>query len=217
MGTRSRNVRDAAATRQRILAAATDEFARYGFAGARVDRISRRARTFDRMIYYYYGDKVGLFRVVLENVYEDLWRAEEALRLSGVAPEAGMRELVAFTWNYYVAHPEFIRLLNSENLQRGQNVRRSKRVGRLSSPFIDTLRDLLRRGAAKGVFRRGVDPVRLYLTIAALGYFYVANRYTLSNFLAFDLMMPRNRDAWLRHITDLVLDSLRPRRSLRRR
>jgi AcrR family transcriptional regulator len=213
----SRRPRDAAATRQRILAAATDEFARYGFAGARVDRISRRARTFDRMIYYYYGDKVGLFRVVLENVYEDLWRAEEALRLSGVAPEAGMRELVAFTWNYYVAHPEFIRLLNSENLQRGLNVRRSKRVGRLSSPFIDTLRDLLRRGAAKGVFRRGVDPVRLYLTIAALGYFYVANRYTLSNFLAFDLMTPRNRDAWLRHITDLVLDSLRPRRSLRRR
>ena len=213
----TRRPRDAAATRQRILAAATDEFARYGFAGARVDRISRRARTFDRMIYYYYGDKVGLFRVVLENVYEDLWRAEEALRLSGVAPEAGMRELVAFTWNYYVAHPEFIRLLNSENLQRGNNVKRSKRVGRLSSPFIDTLRDLLRRGAAKGVFRRGVDPVRLYLTIAALGYFYVANRYTLTNFLAFDLMAPRNRESWLRHITDLVLDSIRPRKPLRRR
>ena len=130
----TRRPRDAAATRQRILAAATDEFARYGFAGARVDRISRRARTFDRMIYYYYGDKVGLFRVVLENVYEDLWRAEEALRLSGVAPEAGMRELVAFTWNYYVAHPEFIRLLNSENLQRGNNVKRSKRVGASPRP-----------------------------------------------------------------------------------
>lgn len=212
MARRARRVRDAGATRQRIVSAATAEFARHGFSGARVDRISRRARTFDRMIYYYYGDKVGLFRTVLENTYEDLWRAEEALRLSGVAPEAGMRELVAFTWRYFVEHPEFIRLLNSENLQRGRNVRRSPRVGRLSSPFIDTLKDLLARGAARGVFRRGVDPVRLYLTIAALAYFYVANRYTLTRFLAFDLMAPRNRDAWLRHITDLVLGWLRPRR-----
>jgi AcrR family transcriptional regulator len=216
MSTRSRSVRDAAATRKRILAAATAEFARYGYAGARVDRISRKARTFDRMIYYYYGDKVGLFRVVLENVYEDLWRAEEALRLAGVAPEAGMRELVGFTWRYFVEHPEFIRLLNSENLQRGRNVRRSKRVGRLSSPFIDTLRDLLRRGAAKGVFRRRVDPMRLYLTIAALAYFYVSNRYTLSNFLAVDLMAPRNREAWLAHITEVVLASIRTKARRRR-
>ena len=207
-----RKTRDAAATRQRILRAATSEFERHGYAGARIDRISRRARTFDRMIYYYYGNKMGLFRVVLENTYEDLWRAEEALRLSGVAPQAGMRELIAFTWRYFVAHPEFIRLLNSENLQRGRNVRSSLRIGRLSSPFIDILSDLLRRGQARGIFRRGVDPVRLYLTIASLAYFYVSNRYTLSNFLNIDLMTYRNRDAWLAHITEVVLAALRPRR-----
>ena len=207
-----RKTRDAAATRQRILRAATSEFERHGYAGARIDLISRRARTFDRMIYYYYGNKMGLFRVVLENTYEDLWRAEEALRLSGVAPQAGMRELIAFTWRYFVAHPEFIRLLNSENLQRGRNVRSSLRIGRLSSPFIDILSDLLRRGQARGIFRRGVDPVRLYLTIASLAYFYVSNRYTLSNFLNIDLMTYRNQDAWLAHITEVVLAALRPRR-----
>ena len=206
-----RKTRDAAATRQRILRAATSEFERHGYAGARIDRISRRARTFDRMIYYYYGNKMGLFRVVLENTYEDLWRAEEALRLSGVAPQTGMRELIAFTWRYFLAHPEFIRLLNSENLQRGRNVRSSLRIGRLSSPFIDILSDLLRRGQARGIFRRGVDPVRLYLTIASLAYFYVSNRYTLSNFLNIDLMTYRNRDAWLAHITEVVLATLRPR------
>lgn len=208
-----RKTRDAAATRQRILRAATSEFERHGYAGARIDRISRRARTFDRMIYYYYGNKMGLFRVVLENTYEDLWRAEAALRLSGVAPQAGMRELIAFTWRYFLAHPEFVRLLNSENLQRGRNVRKSRRVGRLSSPFIDTLSDLLRRGQARGIFRRGVDPVRLYLTIASLAYFYVSNRYTLSNFLNIDLMARHNRDAWLAHITEVVLAALRPPRS----
>ena len=208
-----RKTRDAAATRQRILRAATSEFERHGYAGARIDLISRRARTFDRMIYYYYGNKMGLFRVVLENTYEDLWRAEAALRLSGVAPQAGMRELIAFTWRYFLAHPEFVRLLNSENLQRGRNVRKSRRVGRLSSPFIDTLSDLLRRGQASGIFRRGVDPVRLYLTIASLAYFYVSNRYTLSNFLNIDLMARHNRDAWLAHITEVVLAALRPPRS----
>jgi AcrR family transcriptional regulator len=211
LSAKRRKARDAAATRRRILNAATAEFARYGFAGARVDRISRRARTFDRMLYYYYGDKISLFRVVLENAYEELWRAEEALKLSGVAPEAGLRELVAFTWRYFVGHPEFIRLLNSENLQRGRNVRRSGRVGKLSSPFIATLKDLLRRGQARGVFRRGIHPVRLYITIAALAYFYVANRYTLTNFLNFDLMAKPNQEAWLEHITEVVLAGMRPR------
>lgn len=211
MSAKRRKARDAAATRRRILNAATAEFARYGFAGARVDRISRRARTFDRMLYYYYGDKISLFRVVLENAYEELWRAEEALKLPGVAPEAGLRELVAFTWRYFVGHPEFIRLLNSENLQRGRNVRRSGRVGKLSSPFIATLKDLLRRGQARGVFRRGIHPVRLYITIAALAYFYVANRYTLTNFLNFDLMAKPNQEAWLEHITEVVLAGMRPR------
>jgi AcrR family transcriptional regulator len=211
LSAKRRKARDAAATRRRILNAATAEFARYGFAGARVDRISRRARTFDRMLYYYYGDKMSLFRVVLENTYEELWRAEEALKLPGVAPEAGIRELVAFTWRYFVAHPEFIRLLNSENLQRGQNVRRSARVGKLSSPFIATLEDLLRRGQARGTFRRGIHPVRLYITIAALAYFYVANRYTLTNFLNFDLMAKPNQEAWLDHITEVVLAGMRPR------
>ena len=209
--------RDPQATRQRILVAATAEFSRHGFSGGRVDRISRAARSFDRMLYYYFRDKAGLFRAVLESTYERLWRAEEKLNLAGVAPEAGMRSLVAFTWNYYVEHPEFIRLLNSENLQRGRNVRRSKRVGRLSSPFVAILTNLLRRGEKTRVFRRGIDPVKLYITIAALGYFYVSNRYTLSHFLNRDLMSKKNRDAWFAHLSDLVLDWLRPRAAARGR
>ena len=204
--------RDPAATRQRILEAATREFSRHGYAGGRVERISRAARSFDRMLYYYFRDKAGLFRAVLENAYEDLWREEQKLQLDDADPEGGMRALIAFTWNYYVAHPEFIRLLNSENLQRGVNVRRSKRVGRLSSPFVATLERLLRRGEKARVFRRGVDATQLYLTIAALGYFYASNRYTLSRFLDRDLMTPRERAAWLRHITGLVLGWLRPGR-----
>jgi AcrR family transcriptional regulator len=200
--------RDAEATRERIFAAATREFASHGFGGARVDRISKRAKTFDRMLYYHFGNKEQLFRVVLEGAYEDLWAAEERLDLARADPVAGLRELIAFTWQYYVDHPEFIRLLNSENLQQGRNVRRSTRVGKLSSPFIRIISDLLARGATEGVFRPGVDPLKLYITIAALGYFYVSNRYTLTHFLGVDLMGEKERRAWLAHITDVVLASI---------
>ena len=206
-----RRRRDPDGTRARILEAALHEFATNGYAGARVDRISRRAKTFDRMLYYHFGNKEDLFRLVLERIYEDLWSAEERLELVGADPVEGIRGLIAFTWNYYYEHPEFIRLLNSENLQRGRNLRKSARVGKLSSPFIRILEDLLQRGARAGVFRGGVDPVQLYITIASLGYFYLSNRYTLSRFLDLDLVAPGRRAAWLEHITGVVLDHLRPR------
>jgi len=209
--TKPRGRRDPDGTRARILEAALHEFATNGYAGARVDRISKRAKTFDRMLYYHFGNKEDLFRLVLERIYEDLWAAEERLELADADPVEGIRALIAFTWNYYYEHPEFVRLLNSENLQRGRNLRKSARVGKLSSPFIRILEDLLRRGTRAGVFRGGVDPVQLYITIASLGYFYLSNRYTLSRFLDLDLVAPGRRAAWLEHITGMVLDHLRPR------
>jgi AcrR family transcriptional regulator len=201
-------VRDPQAMRRRILDAATAEFATAGYGGARVERISRRAGTVDRMLYYYFGSKEGLFRTVLEDAYEKLGAAEQRLQLADAEPVRGMRALVAFTWNYYLEHPEFIRLLNSENLYRGQHVRKSRRVQSLSFPLLSILTDLLARGKAQGKFRRGADPVQLYITVAALAYFYLSNRYTLSRFLGFDLMAPVQRERWLRHITGVVLGSI---------
>jgi AcrR family transcriptional regulator len=198
--------RDPAGMQRRILEAATEEFATRGFGGARVERISSRARTVDRMLYYYFGSKEGLFRAVLESSYEKLGRAEQQLDLSGVDAMEGMRQLVAFTWNYYLAHPEFIRLLNSENLYRGVHLKKSRRVKALSFPLLSVLTELLERGAAQRTFRRGIDPMRVYITIAALAYFYLSNRYTLSRFLGVELMAPVRRKQWLEHITGMVLD-----------
>jgi len=201
----TRRVRDPGAMRRRILDAATAEFATSGFSGARVDRISAAAGTVDRMLYYYFGNKEGLFRAVLEGVYERLGEAEQQLDLEQVDPVKGMRELVAFTWRYYLEHPEFIRLLNSENLHKGEHLRQSQRVGSLSSPLLAILGRLLKRGAASGAFRPRIDPVTVYLTIASLAYFYLSNRYTLSSFLGEDLMTEARQRRWLRHITELVL------------
>jgi AcrR family transcriptional regulator len=200
--------RDPEGMQRKILDAATEEFANHGYGGARIERISRRAHTVDRMLYYYFGSKEKLFRAVLEGAYERLGRAEEQLSLASTPPVEGMCQLIAFTWDYYCARPEFIRLLNSENQHRGQHLKKSNRLRQLSFPLLNTLRDLLGRGGRDGEFRSDVDPVQIYITIAALGYFYLSNRYTLSRFLDRDLMNEDNRRTWLAHITEVVMDHI---------
>jgi AcrR family transcriptional regulator len=196
-------------TRQNILAAATAEFARYGLGGARVDRIAAQADANKRMLYYYFGSKEALFLAVLEESYAQIRSAERTLDLEHRDPRAALRRLVEFTWNYYLEHPEFMTLLNSENLHKGRHVRRSRRVHRLHSPLVETLRGILRRGAREGLFRAGIDPVQLYISIAGEGYFYLCNRYTLSRIFDRDLMAPRALAGRARHITQTILNSVR--------
>ena len=203
-----KNGRDPGRTRSRIMEAATSEFAQHGFGGARVDRIAERAGANKRMLYYYFGSKDELFLAVLEEAYSHIRTAEHQLDLEHKDPREALKRLVEFTWNYYLEHPEFMALLATENLHKGSHVHRSRRVRRLHSPLVDTLRDILRRGAREGLFRRGVDPVQLYISIAALGYFYLSNRHTLSTIFQRDLLAARNKSERLRHMTELVLGYL---------
>ena len=196
-------------TRQKILEAALEEFARYGLGGARVDRIAARARANKRMLYYYFGDKDGLFLASLEDRYDHIRSAERSLELEHLDPREAMKRLVEFTWNYFLEHPEFMTLLNSENLHKGRHVRKSRRVPEMHSTLVGTLRAVLRRGEAQGLFRRGVDPVQLYISIAGEGYFYLSNRYTLSRIFERDLMAPRALAGRCRHITQMILNALR--------
>ena len=196
-------------TRGRILGAAVEEFARYGLGGARVDRIARRAAANKRMLYYYFGDKDGLFLAALEDRYEHIRGAERTLELEHLGPREALERLVRFTWEYFVEHPEFMTLLNSENLHKGRHVRRSKRVHDMHSPLVETLGTVLRKGEAQGLFRKGVDPVQLYISIAGEIYFYLSNRYTLSRIFDRDLMAPRALAARSRHVTQMILNSLR--------
>ncbi len=200
--------RDPEKNRERILAAALEEFARYGLGGARVDRIAAHAGANKRMLYYYYGNKEDLFLAVLESRYAHIRRAELGLRLGALDPAEGIRRLVAFTWNYYLKHPEFLTLLNSENLHRGRHLRRSRQIAAIHSPLVAMLRDLLERGVRQGAFRKGVDPVQLYISIAGLGYFYLSNRHTLSTIFERDLLAARSKSKRLKHMTALVLGYL---------
>jgi AcrR family transcriptional regulator len=203
--------RDAERTRAAILAAATDEFASHGLGGARVDRIAERAATNKRMLYYYFGDKEALYLAVLEGAYERIRSAEQELDLGHLPPERGVRELIAFTWRYLIANPEFISLLNTENLHRARHLKRSRKVRALHSPLVATLSELLERGRCARVFRAGIDPVQLYVSIAALCYFYLSNSHTLSTIFGRDLLAGDARAARLAHVTELVVDYLRAR------
>jgi AcrR family transcriptional regulator len=201
--------RDPDRTRRRILEAATAEFARYGLGGARVDRIAARSRANKRMLYYYFGSKEALFLASLEESYARIRTAERDLDLAHSDPREAVRRLVDFTWRYFVEHPEFMTLLNSENLHKGRHVKRSRRVREMHSPLVDTLRAILRRGERAGLFRRGVDPVQLYISIAGEGYFYLSNRFTLSRIFGRDLMDRRALTARARHNADMILNALR--------
>jgi AcrR family transcriptional regulator len=202
------NRRNPARNQERILKAATEEFARYGLGGARVDRIAARAGANKRMLYYYYGNKEDLFLAVLEARYAHIRRAELGLHLLDLDPVQGMRRMVEFTWDYYLKHPEFLTLLNSENLHRARHLKRSRDIAAMHSPLVALLRDLLLRGERAGKFKTGVDPVQLYISIAALGYFYLSNRHTLSTIFERDLLAPKSKAERLKHMTELVLGYL---------
>ena len=195
----------AQATRDNILRAATKVFARYGYDGGSVEKISRAARSFDRMIYYYFGSKEGLFVEVLEDIYRRMNDAELALDLDIDEPVDSLKEVIRFVVTYYSKHPEFITLLNTENLHRGKHISKSARAGEYSSPAIAIIRQLLESGVGKGVFRADVSARNVYLLIAATGYFYISNRHTLSVFLGEDLRTPEAMAEWQAFITSTVL------------
>jgi TetR/AcrR family transcriptional regulator len=192
-----------------ILEAATEEFAAHGFGGARVDAIAARAQTNKRMLYHYFGDKEGLYVAVLEATYAAIRSAEKNLDLARRDPEEGMRELALFTWHYFLEHPEFLSLLVTENLHEARYLKRSDKILAMHSHFIGELADVLRRGEAAGIFRPAVDPVSVYLTIAALGFFYLSNRHTLSTIFARKLTAPAALKAWGEHIVSVTLASIR--------
>ena len=179
--------RDPAASRARILAAAKAEFARKGLAGARVDKIASRARINKRMIYHYFQNKTSLYVAVLEAAYEDIRAAERKLELDHLDPTSAIVRLIDFTWSYYVRNPEFLRLLVTENLHHAAHLRKSARIAEMHSPFVELLGRLLRRGAEAGVFRADLDPKQVYISIAALGFYYLNNQYTLSVIYGGDL------------------------------
>jgi TetR/AcrR family transcriptional regulator len=202
--------RDPAATRQKLLTAARREFARSGLAGARVDEIAARAGVNKQLVYHYFGDKDALYLAVLEWVYEEIRAKERELNLDGLPPEQAIRKLIESSFDHLAEHPDFIVLLNDENRGGARHVRGSKKLEALHSPLVSLVSKILGQGVRGGVFRKGINPVHLYISIAGLSYFFFSNNPTLSAIFGKDLGTPAARRDRRKHVVDLVMQSLRP-------
>ena len=110
------------------------------------------------MIYYYFGSKEGLYLAVLEEAYRRVRDIESELHLQDLEPEQALRRLVAFTFDHHLAHESYIRLVMSENINRGQYLAQSQRIQELNVPAIEAIRNLYKRGVANGDIPQGPGP-----------------------------------------------------------
>ena len=182
---------DAEETRFNILEVATAEFADKGLSGARIDEIAERTNSSKRMIYYYFGSKEGLYRAVLERAYTAVREVDADNRRDDLDPDAALRDVVGVTFDSHHQHPEFVRLVMNENILRGAHVGEVPGIRERNRKVIDQLRAILARGVASGHFREGVDPVELHMTISALCFYNVSNRYTFSFGFERDMSSPK--------------------------
>jgi TetR/AcrR family transcriptional regulator len=204
-------IRDAEATKARLLSAATAEFSSKGYDGARVNVIAKNAGVNINLVYHYFGSKDGIYLAVLEQTYVLIRKHHRDMSLRALPPEEAMAQLVISTFRMFCETPEAIGILVSENVQQGRFVRSSKLVGGLYNNLLEFLKDALERGVKAGVFRRDVDPIELFITINGLGYFYLSNHHTLAAILHQDLMAPERIAQREAHILSVVMDYLRAR------
>jgi len=197
--------RDAKRTKALILAAAAAEFSARGFSNAFVDSIAARTHVNKRMIYYYFGSKRELYVAVLKNEYGKIREAEQKLDLDHLPPVEALREYTESAFNYYRNNEQFVHLVNLENVMKGRHLKSSKSFQALNFPIIEILQRILKRGVSQRIFRSGIDAIELHLTISALGFFYISNRYTFGTIFSYDMTSPRASERRKRVIVDTVL------------
>jgi AcrR family transcriptional regulator len=208
---RGKGIRQAAAqaTRECLLKAATTVFARHGYAGGSIDKISSLARSYDRMIYYYFGSKEGLFIAVLEGIYHRMDVAEARCQVDMGQPIEALKSVIRFKVNYYRKNPEFVTLLNVENLQKGKHVAKSQKAREYSKHAVALIDEILASGVEKGLFRNDLKPRDVYLLIVSTAYFFTSNRFTLSAFLGEPITQQAAAEHWERFVADSVLRVVR--------
>ncbi|CAG1013990.1 MAG: TetR/AcrR family transcriptional regulator [Rhizobiaceae bacterium] len=195
---------DPAGVQANIVAVATAEFAQNGLSGARMDEIAAKTRTSKRMIYYYFGDKDGLYRRVLEEAYRKVRDGEQRLDLENLTPVEALRRLVEFTFDHHSRNPEFIRLVMIENIHHGAYMAQSDVIREVNAGAIQNLEEICRRGREAGQFRP-VDPVELHWHISALSFFNVSNRATFSGIFGGELFSAGGQERLRRHVVEMVL------------
>jgi AcrR family transcriptional regulator len=202
--------RDADQTKVTILAAALAEFADKGLAGARVDEIARQTATSKHMIYYYFGSKDGLYRAVLDEVYKNFGAMEHEIDFAALDPVSALSTLVGVSFDYHAARPDYVRIIMGENMHSGEHIKHISGFEKRRE-IIATMAAILERGVASGVFRASVDPLQLHMTIAALCFYYIANRFSFGHIFGVDPIAPDMLATRRAAVVDTVLGGCRAR------
>jgi TetR/AcrR family transcriptional regulator len=197
--------RNRAVSIAKILEASIQEFVDKGYDGARMDEIAARSGMSKNLLYHYFGSKERLFIAVLEEVYDTLRHRQSDLQIRDMDPETGMRRLVEFTGKVWIDRPDFLRILASENLHEARHIRKSKKITQMYNPLLATINVVLESGAKKGVFRKDVDPIDLYISISALTAHYVSNRHTFEAVFKTSLMTEKRIRQRLRHASGVIM------------
>ena len=201
---------DPEGVRRNILDAARREFVQNGLSGARVDEIAARTATSKRMIYYYFGDKEGLYRAVLEGMYDRIRSFERGLDLASLPPREAMERLVGFTFDYHVENHDFVRMVMVENVHHARHLKGSSNIAALNRSVVEVTRETYLRGVEAGLFKTGYEPLDIHLTISALSIYNVSHRATVGQVFGYDMCAP-DIVARRRAMTiEAVLGMLRP-------
>lgn len=196
-------------TKQNIIEVATGEFAENGLSGARIDEIAAKTKSSKRMIYYYFGDKEGLYLRVLEAAYSRVRAVEATLNLDGMPPVEALEKLVQFTFDHHNSNEDFIRLVMIENIHHGEYLARSRVIQDLNVTAIETISRIYDRGVGGGLFRAGLDPIDLHWHVSALCFFNVSNRATFSKIFGRDLGSEDALGALRTQVTEMVVRFVR--------
>lgn len=196
---------DPEGTRRNIIEIAMREFAERGLSGARIDEIAEKTNGSKRMIYYYFGDKDGLYLRCLEEAYR-MVRSEEAdLKLDHLSPELALKKFVEHTFEHHNRNPDFIRMVMIENIHHGKFLERSEIIQQLNSTVINDLKDLYSRGVSEGIFREGIEPLELHWHISALCFFNVSNRATFTKIFDMELDSKAQQKRLCAQVVEMIL------------
>ncbi|EAA1829263.1 TetR/AcrR family transcriptional regulator [Salmonella enterica] len=199
---------NAQSLKEKLLLCAVNEFAEYGYEGARVDNIVKAADCSKQTVYHHFGNKENLFIEVLEYTWNDIRQKEKALDVSGLSPAQAIEKIIDFTWDYYIANPWFLNIVHSENQSKGVHYAKSKRLPEINYSHLELMASLLEKGKALNIFKQDIDPLQVNINIAALGGYYLINQHTLGLVYHISMVSPQALEARRKVIKETIMSWL---------
>ncbi|HIE7634504.1 TetR/AcrR family transcriptional regulator [Salmonella enterica] len=199
---------NAQSLKEKLLLCAVNEFAEYGYEGARVDNVVKAADCSKQTVYHHFGNKENLFIEVLEYTWNDIRQKEKALDVSGLSPAQAIEKIIDFTWDYYIANPWFLNIVHSENQSKGVHYAKSKRLPEINYSHLELMASLLEKGKALNIFKQDIDPLQVNINIAALGGYYLINQHTLGLVYHISMVSPQALEARRKVIKETIMSWL---------